>query len=110
MTYLDDFQIVRTYQSNCWILKISLLNGGKNLYPCIIPIIFILINFVKCAMVLRACLKPFITEFEQLFVNGFRTLFSYDSQRICMNLDVHNIREPIILRAMLMNFTGEHPT
>lgn len=113
MAYLDDFQIVCTCQRDCWTLKISVLNGGKNLHLCTIPIIFILISSIKfiegsSAMVLRACLKSFIMEFKQLFVNGFRTLFSYDSQIICMNLDVHDIREPIILRAMLINFTEEH--
>lgn len=36
--------------------------------------------------------------------------FSYDSQRICINLDVHDIQEHIILRAIWMNFTWDHPT
>jgi hypothetical protein len=62
------------------------------------------------ATMLSACLTPFIAELEDLFVNGFRILFPYDSQKICMSLHVHDIREPIILRAMLMNFTGDHPT
>lgn len=62
------------------------------------------------AMVLRACLTPFIAELEDLFVNGFRTLFPYDSQKICISIFVHDIRKPIILRAMLMNFTCDHPT
>jgi hypothetical protein len=74
---------------------------------------FIPISSVKLikdynTMALRICLKPFKTKLEDLFVNDFRTLFSYDSQRICMNLDVYDIREPIILRVVLMNFTGDY--
>ena len=76
---------------------------------------FILISYIKfmeCnnATVLKACFKPFIVELEDLFVNGFRTLFPYDPQKICMSLHVHDIQEPIVLRVMLMNFTCDHPT
>ena len=74
---------------------------------------FIHISYVKfiegsSGTVLRECLTPFIAELEDLFVNGFRTLFPYDSQKISMSLLVHDIGEPIILRAMLMNFTCDH--
>ena len=58
--------------------------------------------------VLRACLTPFIAELEDIFVNGFQTLFPYDSRKISMSLPLYNIGEPIILRAVLMNFTSDH--
>ena len=75
---------------------------------------FIPISYVKSmkgssGTMLRIYLTPFIAELEDLFVNGFRILFPYDSQKISMSLPVHDIGEPIILRAMLMNFTGNHP-
>ena len=108
MAHWDGFQSARTRQRDCWTLEISVLNGGMDLHPCTFPIMFIPISFVKfmegsSGTVLRACLKPFIAELEDLFVNGFSTLYPYDSQKICMHLNVHDPQEPIILRALLMS-------
>jgi hypothetical protein len=115
MAHWDGFQSARNRQRDCWTLEIFVLNVGMDLHPCTFSVMFILISYVKFmegnnATVLRACLTPFIAELEDLFVNEFRTLFPYNSQKICTSLYVHDIREPIILRAMLMNFTGDHPT
>ena len=89
-----------------------MLNARMNLHACTFPIIFIPISYVESmegssGTVLRA-FTPFIAELEDLFVNEFRTLFPYDSKKISMSLSVHDIRKPILLRAMLMNFTGDH--
>lgn len=76
----DGFQSVRTRQRDCRTLELYVINGGEDLHPCVFFKLFIPINFVKyieynSGMILKACLKPFITELEKLFVNGFRTLF-----------------------------------
>jgi hypothetical protein len=114
MAHWDGFQSARTRQRDCWTLEISVLNAGMDLHACTFPVMFIPISCVKSmegssGTVLRACLTPFIAELEDLFVNGFRTLFPYDFQKIRLSLPVHDIGEPIILRAILMNFTGDHP-
>ena len=113
MVHWDSFQSVRTRQCNCWTLELYVLNGDKDLHPCTFPMMFILISVIKFmegnrAMVSRAYLKLVITEFEELFVNNIRTLFLYNSERICMNFDVQDIREPIILSVMLMSFIWDH--
>ena len=81
--------------------------------PAFFPVMFISISYVKSMegssrTVLRVCLTPFIAELEDLFVNGFRTLFPYDSKKISMSFHVHDIGKPIILSSMLMNFTCDH--
>ena len=103
MTHWDGFQSACTRQRDCWTLKISVLNAGMDLHACVFPVMFILISYVKSmegssGTVLRACLTPFIGELEDLFVNGFRTLFPYDSQKVSMSFLVHDIGEPIVLR------------
>lgn len=113
MAHWDGFQSARTRQRDCWTLEIFVLNAGMDLHACIFVVLFIPISYVKSmednsGTVLRACLTPFMAELEDLFVNGYQTFFLYDYQRISMNLHVHDIRDFIILRAMLMNFTCDH--
>ena len=114
MAHWDGFQSTRTRQRDCQTLKIYVLNTGMDLHTCTFPVMFIPISYVKfmegsSETVLRACLTPFIAELKDLFVNEFQTLFPYDFQKISMSLHVHDIGEPIILKAMLMNFKGDHP-
>ena len=113
MVHWDSFQSVRTRQCGCWTLELYVLNGDKDLHLCTFPMKFILISAIKFiegsrAMVSRAYLKLVITEFEELFINNIITLFSYILEGICMNFDVQDIREPIILSVMLMSFIGDH--
>lgn len=58
--------------------------------------------------VLRASLKPFISDLEQIFVEGFQTLFSYKSESISDSVQAHDIGDVILLRAILLNFTCDH--
>lgn len=114
MSHWDGFQSARTRQRDCWTLEISLLNLGKHFRPCSFPIMFIPISCAKLIQessgnVLRACLEPFVAELEEIFAEGFKTLFSYKSEIISGSVEVHNIGDPILLRAILLNFTGDHP-
>lgn len=60
------------------------------------------------ASVLRACLQSFVIELENLFEDGYHILYVYTSHTMSTNIDVHNIDESILVRAILMNFTRDH--
>lgn len=114
MAHWDGFQSARTRQRDCWTLEISVLNPGKHFCPCSFPIIFIPISCVKLihensGNVLRACLEPFVTELEEIFAEGFKTLFSYKLETISESVEAHSIGDVVLLRAILLNFTGDHP-
>jgi hypothetical protein len=76
MFHWDGFSFTKTSLKNYWIVDLSILNCGRANTLDLIPIMFIPSSSEKIIKqadphVLITFLKPFMTNLERVFVDGF---------------------------------------
>jgi hypothetical protein len=114
MFHWDGFSSAKTSLKNCWTVDLSILNCGRANTLDPIPIMFIPSSSEKIIKqadphVLTTFLKPFMTDLERVFVDGFPVQYAYPIKSIsaCMFNDLPS--GLVTLQAIVMVWTGDHP-
>ena len=87
MLHWDGYLCTRSMFYNCYIVEVSILNGGKNSKLGLMPILFISYSSTKLVKdkkynLFDVFLKPSVDELELAFQKGFEVNFAYPGKDI----------------------------